>query len=77
MNTSNFNVMHFYEIPFTCQCKKENRFQIPHFCWSFSHDIIAVKGMWWCFFWFCCLAQQCVGVERSGQCSEEVNISCY
>ena len=38
-----------YETPFTCQCEKENKnasgFQVLHFCWSFSSDIMAVKGL--------------------------------
>ena len=48
-NTSTFNGMRFNENPFTCQCKKEDKksegFQILHFYWSFSSDIMAVKGL--------------------------------
>ena len=40
------------ENPFTRQCKKDNRkasaFQILHFCCSFSSDIMAVKGLSYC-----------------------------
>ena len=47
--TSTFNAMHLDESPFTCQCQKEDKkaseFQISHFYWSFSSDIIAVKGL--------------------------------
>ena len=41
--------MHFDENPFTSRYEKENkkawRFQILHFHWSFSSDIMAVKGL--------------------------------
>ena len=41
--------MRFNENPFTYQCKKEDKkaegFQISHFYWSFSSDIMAVKGL--------------------------------
>ena len=40
--------MRFDENPFTRWCQKENNaygFQIWHFYWSFSSDIIAVKGL--------------------------------
>ena len=41
--------MHFDEDPFTCQCEKEDKkaygFQILHFYWSFSSDLMAVKGL--------------------------------
>jgi len=44
-----FQCMCFDEDPFTCQCKKEDRnskgFHILHFYWSFSSDIMAVKGL--------------------------------
>ena len=47
--TSTFNAMCFDENSFTCQCKKEDRnsygFQILHFYWLFSSDIMAVKGL--------------------------------
>ena len=46
--TSTFSDVRFDEIPFTCQCEKEDKkgsgFQISHFYGSFSNDIIAVKG---------------------------------
>ena len=46
---STFEAMHFDEDPFTCQCKNENKkaqeFQISHFYWLFSSDIMAVKGL--------------------------------
>ena len=48
-NTSNFSAMSFGENPFMCQCEKENKkalgFQILHFHWSFSNDLMAVKGL--------------------------------
>ena len=35
--------------PFTCQCEKEGKkaqgFQVSHFYWLFSSDIMAVKGL--------------------------------
>ena len=41
--------MHCDERLFTCQCEKEDRkasmFQISHFYWSFSSDIMTVKGL--------------------------------
>ena len=41
--------MHFDENPFTCQCEKEDKkaegFQILHFYWLFSSDIVAVTGL--------------------------------
>ena len=41
--------MSFGENLFTCQCEKENKkalgFQTLHFDWSFSNDIVAVKGL--------------------------------
>ena len=44
-----FQCMCFDADPFTCQCKKEDRnskgFHILHFYWSFSSDIVAVKGL--------------------------------
>ena len=37
------------ESPFTCQCKKDDkkaqRFPMSHFYWSFSSNIMAVKGL--------------------------------
>ena len=47
-NTSTFNPIHFAENPFTCQWEKEKKasgFQIWHFQWSFSSDILTVKGL--------------------------------
>ena len=48
-NTSTFNAMRFDENRLTRQCENEDRnssgFQISHFYWSFSSDIIAVKGL--------------------------------
>ena len=39
----------FDEDPFACQCEKEDRnsleFKIWHFYWSFSSDVMAVKGL--------------------------------
>ena len=47
--TSPFSAMRFDENPLQSQCKKENKkaegFQISHFYWSFSSDIMAVKGL--------------------------------
>ena len=46
--TSIFNAMCFDEIPFACQCEKEDKkgywFQISHFYGWFSNEIMAVKG---------------------------------
>ena len=46
---STFNAIPFDKSPSTCQRKKEHRkalgFQILHFDWSFSSDIMAVKGL--------------------------------
>ena len=48
-NTSTFNAMRLDKTPLTCQCetedKKAEEFQISLFYWSFSHDIVAVKGL--------------------------------
>ena len=48
-DTSTFNAMRFDENSFKCQCEKEDkeacRFQILHFRWSFSTDIMTVKGL--------------------------------
>ena len=37
------------ENPFTCQCEKEGKkaqgFQVSHFYWLFSSDIMAVTGL--------------------------------
>ena len=48
-NTSTFSAMRFDEDPFTCkyetESKKASRFQISYFYWSFSSDIITVKGL--------------------------------
>ena len=48
-NTCTFSAMRLDEKSFTCQCKKEDKkaegFQILHFHWSFSSDIMAVKGL--------------------------------
>ena len=47
--TSTLSDVRFDEIPFTCQCEKEDKkgsgFQISHFYGSFSNDIMAVKGL--------------------------------
>ena len=48
LNTSTFNDMPFDENLFTCQCEKKTKtkaegFQISHFYWSFSSEIMAVK----------------------------------
>ena len=47
--TSTFSAIPFDKSHFTCQCEKEDRkakgFQILRFDWSFSSDIIAVKGL--------------------------------
>ena len=47
--SSTFNVIRFDENPFICLCEKEDKkaegFQIWHFYWSFSNDILAVKGL--------------------------------
>ena len=44
-----FNAMRFDENPFTCQCEKQDKkdegFQISRFYWSFSSDIVTVKGL--------------------------------
>ena len=44
-----FSAMRFGESPFTCQCEKGGKnaegFQTSHFYWSFSSDIMAVKGL--------------------------------
>ena len=41
--------MCFDENPLTCQCEKEDEkaegFQMSHFYWSFSSDIMAIKGL--------------------------------
>ena len=41
--------MCFDEIPFACQCEKEDKkgygFQISHFCAWFSNEIMTVKGV--------------------------------
>ena len=46
---STFSAVSFDEDPFTCQCEKDDKkaegFQILHFYWSFSSDIMAVKGL--------------------------------
>ena len=46
---SAFNAMRFDENPFTRQCEKENKkaegFQISHFYWPFSSDIMPAKGL--------------------------------
>ena len=48
-NTSTLNALNFDKNPFTCQCETEDKntdgFQILHFYWSFSSDIMAVKGL--------------------------------
>ena len=48
-NTCTFKALRFDENPFTCQCeneiKKAEGFQISHFHWSFSSDIMAVMGL--------------------------------
>ena len=47
--TSTFNVRRCDESPFTCQREKEDkkaqRFPMSHFYWSFSNNIVAVKGL--------------------------------
>ena len=47
------------ENPFTCQCEKEGKkaqgFQVSHFYWLFSSDIMAVTGI-----------NFCPGTEREG-----------
>ena len=47
--TSALNALRFCDYPFTCQYNKENKkaegFKIPHCHWSFSSDILAVKGL--------------------------------
>ena len=49
---STFNAMRFDEDPFTRQCEKTTTedlkaqgFQISHFYWSFSSDVMTVKGL--------------------------------
>ena len=48
-NTSAMNSLNFDKNSFTCQCETEDKnadgFQILHFYWSFSSDIVAVKGL--------------------------------
>ena len=48
-NTSTFSAVRFDENPFTYQCEKEDKkakgFQISLFYWSFSNNIMAVKGL--------------------------------
>ena len=48
-NPSAFKAMRFDNNSFICQCEKENRkdygFQISHYYWSFSSEIIAMKGL--------------------------------
>ena len=65
--TSTFNAVPFDKSPFTCQCKnKEHRkaegFQIVHFDWSFSSDIMAVKGL-----------NHCTMLLEPVMCQEPVN----
>ena len=42
-------VLRFPDYPFTCRCKTGNRkaegFEISHYNWSFSSDIMALKGL--------------------------------
>ena len=41
-----FSAMHFAENVLTCQNEKENKwFQMLYFHWSFSNDIMVVKGL--------------------------------
>ena len=46
-NTSTFSAVRVDENLFTCQCEKEDKkaegFQMSHFDWSFSNDIMAAK----------------------------------
>ena len=46
---STFNAMRFDENPFTCLCEKENKkasgFEIWHFYWSLSSDLMAMQGL--------------------------------
>ena len=62
-NTSTVSAMYFDENPFTCQCEKEKEkaegFQISHFYWSFSSDIMAVKGFCLLLLLFCCCCCCC------------------
>ena len=48
-NTSTFNAMRFDANPFSCQCEKEDKeaegSQMWHLYWSFSSDVMAVKGL--------------------------------
>ena len=48
-NTSTFNAVPFDENPFTRHSEKEDKkaegFQISHFYWSLSNDILAVRGL--------------------------------
>ena len=48
-NLSTFNAVRFDDNPLTCQSEKEDKkaegFQILHCYWSFSSDILAVKGL--------------------------------
>ena len=48
-NASTLNALNFDKNPFTCQCETEDKkaegFQISHFYWPFSSDIVAVKGL--------------------------------
>ena len=47
--TSTINAVRCDESPFTCQCENEDKkasgFQILHFYWSVSSDIMAMKGL--------------------------------
>ena len=46
---SALNALRFCDYPFTCHYNIENKnaegFKIPHCRWSFSSDIMAVKGL--------------------------------
>ena len=48
-DTSTFTAMRSDEKPFTCQCEKENKKGLRvsdfTFYWSFSSDVMAVKGL--------------------------------
>ena len=48
-NTSTFSATYFDDSPFTCRYKKEGKkaegLQILYFYWSFSNDIMVVKGL--------------------------------
>ena len=48
LNTSIFSAMRVDKNPLRCQFEKDNKkaegFQISHFDWSFSNDIMAAKG---------------------------------